>query len=128
MSADVVALTSPRVQWFVPGEPISWARAGRGGRTTFTPKRVRDAEAHIVVEFWKAHPEHTLFGGDVALHVEFFAGQKRRRDIDNQVKLVMDALNGVVWGDDAQVQSLVAHRRGAVGDEVPGTWIVVEAR
>lgn len=120
-------LAPPQVQFFVPGEPISWARAGHAGRRSFTPKRVRDAQAHIVVEFWKAHPQHVPWDGDVSLSVQFFNGNRRRRDIDNQLKLVMDALNKVVWVDDVQVQRVTAERRPAVGDEVAGTWIVVEA-
>lgn len=120
-------LAPPRVQFFVPGEPISWARAGRSGRRSFTPKRVRDAQAHITVEFWKAHPHHVPWDGDVSLSVQFFNANRRRRDIDNQLKLVMDALNGVVWVDDVEVQRVTAERRPAVGDEVAGTWIVVEA-
>ncbi len=34
-----------------------------------------------------------------------------RPDCDNQVKLICDALNKVVWNDDAQVASLSFERR-----------------
>lgn len=34
-------------------------------------------------------------------------------DIDNQVKAVLDALNGVVWEDDVQVSDLSVSRRWA---------------
>lgn len=37
-------------------------------------------------------------------------------DIDNQVKAVLDALNGVVWEDDVQVSDLVISRRWAEHD------------
>lgn len=34
-------------------------------------------------------------------------------DIDNQVKAILDALNGVVWEDDVQVSDLAVSRRWA---------------
>lgn len=127
-AAEIVELVRPSVQWFVPGEPRAKARARVTRNGTFTPRVTRDAEAQIVAEFWKAFPQHIPWDGDVSLHVEFFRGTRRRVDIDNLLKLVQDALNGVVFVDDSQIVSLSASRRGAVGDEVAGTWIVVEAR
>ena len=44
-------------------------------------------------------------------------------DVDNVAKLVMDALNGVAWGDDAQVVALVACKAPRVGDR---DWYEVE--
>ena len=43
-------------------------------------------------------------------------------DIDNLVKLLLDALNGVVWRDDAQVVQLVARK---VYGETEQTRLVV---
>lgn len=114
------------IQFFVAGEPRAKARARVTRHGTFTPKATRDAEAQIVVDFWKAYPGHLPWDGDVSLSVTFYRGTKRRVDVDNLLKLVQDALNGVVFVDDAQIVTLTARKCGAVGDEVPGTWIVVE--
>lgn len=49
----------------------------------------------------------------------------KRPDIDNLVKGVLDALNGVAWLDDKQVVELVAKKCWADGD--PMTLITVES-
>jgi len=43
---------------------------------------------------------------DVSVSVEFYFGDRRRRDIDNYNKLVLDSLNDIVWVDDVQIQEL----------------------
>jgi Holliday junction resolvase RusA-like endonuclease len=63
--------------------------------------------------------------GRVRVYLDFLEGARQRpQDIDNLVKLVLDALNGVAWLDDQQVVSLVASvfRRQAT----PQTRIIVE--
>lgn len=53
---------------------------------------------------------------EVRLHF-FFARQRhrlgphaQRPDLDNLVKLVLDALNGVAWADDGQVSHVIASK------------------
>jgi len=36
------------------------------------------------------------------------------KDVDNLVKLVLDALNGVVWDDDSQILALSASKQLSV--------------
>jgi Holliday junction resolvase RusA-like endonuclease len=48
-----------------------------------------------------------------------------RPDIDNLVKLGLDALNGVAYIDDGQVYWLNAEKRYVGPDEQPGTEILV---
>lgn len=55
-------------------------------------------------------------------------GQKERPgkpDIDNVVKLVMDAMNGVVYRDDTQAVMTVSLKRYAVENEPPGVTVTV---
>ena len=53
--------------------------------------------------------------GRVKLTIELCAPDKRRRDIDNHVKAVQDALTHAnIWGDDEQVDVLLVVR-GAIG-------------
>jgi crossover junction endodeoxyribonuclease RusA len=40
------------------------------------------------------------------LTVTLFFGTKRTHDADNYSKLLLDALTGIVWEDDSQVQDL----------------------
>jgi Holliday junction resolvase RusA-like endonuclease len=43
------------------------------------------------------------FEHQVLVHLNFYNGNKRRRDIDNMAKLILDALNKEAFDDDYQV-------------------------
>ena len=47
-------------------------------------------------------------------------------DLDNYAKAVLDALNGVFWGDDGQITSLHLQKHYGEPGEEPGIEIVVE--
>lgn len=103
-------MSSVVVRFTVPGEPRSKERPrhGKGGRT-YTPKTTADAEAKVAWWFKNAAPdwlvdEENPFG----VFARFVAGTRRRRDSDNMIKLVLDALNHVTWRDDFQVKEIVA--------------------
>ncbi len=51
---------------------------------------------------WKKKPLET----DVCLNVVLYFGDKITRDIDNYNKILLDALTGIVWLDDSQVNEL----------------------
>lgn len=44
---------------------------------------------------------------EIDLTVKLYFGTKRRVDIDNFNKLLFDSLNGLIWKDDSQIQSMV---------------------
>lgn len=89
----------------VPGEPLGKARPRVTKNGTFTPKATAQAEARVVAAFLKAYGRVIP---DVAhtwvLSVEFHRYERTVRDMDNLVKLVMDALNGHAYQDDSQVE------------------------
>lgn len=97
-------------EFVVPGEPRSKARprVTRLGHT-YTPKTTQDAETAV-------REAYTASGGDImtgtlGIDVLFCNGTRIRKDIDNQLKLVLDALNGVAYADDHQVMQARVRRR-----------------
>jgi len=70
---------------------------GKGIKTTYQ----WEAKAQ-----WKGKP----IQGDVQLAIDFYFGSKRRRDLDNQNKLILDALSGIVYEDDSQIAVLTLRR------------------
>ena len=108
------------IQFFVACVPRGKARARilRSGRS-YTPKTTVDLEQLIG---WKCKMLTDLpLKGPVWLTVEAtyaypkaFSRKQRENthwktskpDLDNTVKLVQDALNGIAWADDAQVARL----------------------
>jgi Holliday junction resolvase RusA-like endonuclease len=113
------------IQFTVPGEALAFARA-RLGKTGmhFTPKPQRDFMATIKALAADAMGDLPLLDGPLELKALVVfplpkSAPKRkpptwkstRPDASNHVKLLEDALNGIVWRDDAQVASLHVWKR-----------------
>lgn len=109
------------LNFYFPITPIAKGRArvSRYGHV-FTPKKTRDFEEEI-----KTHAKILMLGKpifDTALNVEVAFVFKRPKsvkikkrkhptikpDCDNLIKSLFDALNGVVWTDDAIVVNVSA--------------------
>jgi Holliday junction resolvase RusA-like endonuclease len=86
-------------------EPASKARPrfAKGGRT-YTPAESRKAEARTAA--WLRQCFDEPMTGNVALACLFFRPNRQRIDVDNMLKHVCDAANGIIWHDDSQVSSV----------------------
>ena len=51
---------------------------------------------------------------DCAMEIILFFKDRRRRDVDNYNKLILDSLEGIVYEDDKQVQELTVKKRISV--------------
>lgn len=123
-------LYDPRIvlTFVSPGEPVSKSRArftGKGSKTrAYTPEKTRQAEENMG---WLARQAGATGQADgdssFGLFTMFFCGTWQRRDADNMLKLVSDALTGVVWKDDDQVVEMSARLQRGVDD--PRTHVAV---
>lgn len=86
------------------GEPKSKQRARVTTRGTYTPVETKQAEQNIATAYQRTRSEQFRFG--IVMSIDFYNGNKRRRDVDNMAKLVLDALNKVAYADDYQVVEL----------------------
>ena len=107
------------------GEPLPKERprvVRQHGKTrTFTPTRTLKAEEALT---WAMRQVvRRCLKEPLCLYVNFYRATKRRVDLDNLVKLVLDAGNRVIWSDDSLVQSLSANLFYA--DPDPRTEIVL---
>jgi len=82
----------------------------------YTPKKTRDAEGYFLSQAIKQKPEKPLEGA-LSVKISFFRIKPsnysskiiywaQKPDLDNLVKLVLDALNKVFYLDDSQVVEL----------------------
>ena len=138
---------SRKIEFFVPGTPVGKGRpraARRGaGVVMFTPEKTAGYEALVAAAASNAMRAEAgpLFTGPLEAVLEMripipaswskahkaaaLAGTElptSKPDIDNVAKAILDACNGVVFRDDAQVVMLVATK--AFSDE-PGVLVVI---
>ncbi len=124
-----------RLSFNVPMTPVAWARAGSNGKHRFTPERAAKAKKTIRDYGYAAMHPRKPTPNPVVLAVRFIfptpaswpkakraaAFEKRllhtqKPDLSNLIKLVEDALIGIVFVDDAQVVTLDVHKNwGGVG-------------
>lgn len=96
---------APVLAFTIPGDPKAKARA----RTTkaggsYTPKSVVEAEEAVA---WAARAAGARVDeGSLGLQCVFYTANWRKRDVDNLLKLVADALNKVAYLDDSQVSEM----------------------
>jgi len=118
----------------IAGAPQQQERHGfrvRGKRVNaYDPPKSKQAKKNLAAELGArrclpSEPLETEIGVSLVFH-EKLTGRQQAKDIDNYAKLVLDAMNGLVYADDVQVVQLeVKLVRGA---ESPGTEITVWTR
>ena len=109
----------------IPGDPVPKGRPRVYRGHGVTPSRTRIAESRIRADFMAKYPDGEPFDGPVKVVVEFWKAKRGRPDLDNLVKLVTDALNGVAYRDDEQIKRLkadVCEPDPLVKGRRPGTW------
>jgi Holliday junction resolvase RusA-like endonuclease len=136
----VIASLSPPASWAItvhtPPVPKARPRLGRG--RVFTPRTTELAE-HRIRETFEREVGGAPLAGPIELHVVVYLAQPaslakrdrltarptRRPDLDNFVKVALDALNGAAFTDDAQVVRIVAEKRYAI-DSAPRWHIALD--
>lgn len=136
-----------KIEFFVPGTPVGKGRpraARRGtGVVMFTPEKTAGYEALVAAAASNAMRAEAgpLFTGPLEAVLEMripipaswskahkaaaLAGTElptSKPDIDNVAKAILDACNGVVFRDDAQVVMLIATKAFS---EEPGVRVVI---
>jgi len=90
----------------VEGEPPSKARPRFSSRgRVYTPKKQVEAERYLSWRLKQAFKEP--LEGNIAVGCVFYRSTHQRIDVDNMMKHVLDAANGVCWIDDSQVTAIL---------------------
>ena len=127
--------------FFIPGKPVGKGRPKFGNGRTYTPEKTVNYENLVQVCFMKAYPGAEPIKARVPVVVLMTAfypipvrkSEKQRDrmtaglvvptvkpDADNVAKIVLDALNGIAYYDDAQIVGLHVLKRYA---EEPGVKV-----
>lgn len=108
------------IEAWIPGKPVPWQRTRNGRRTDERYGAWKDLAAGVMLQ--ARMPDGKLEGpvaaratvkpGGIAVvfyNVDYLERPRGLRgDLDNYVKGVLDAANGVMYGDDAQVSLIAA--------------------
>lgn len=114
--------------------PVAKGRPRFARGIAYTPKATKDAEKRIrdaAKDAFKSDPYDGAVDVAVMFYLERPKSKSRKKhplhlgrpDVDNFAKLVLDALNGIVWVDDGQVVNLFCAKRYA--DDMAGPCIEV---
>ncbi len=143
MSPDIYARFTPArsgappdVDLAIPGVPAAKQRPRFSGGRTYTPQKTVNYETYLKGIFAEARPDGPLEGPLMVEFVFYMPEPKsmpkrdrgrqlphtKRPDKDNLEKIVLDAGNGVLWIDDAQVYATLGIK---VYGEAPRTEIRV---
>ncbi len=90
------------------GEPVAWERTGGFKGRRYTPTKTKHGERDLAMCLRTAVTDRPWYS-NVAIVAIFFVSTRQRKDLDNCLKLVMDAGNQAnVWRDDCQVTAQAA--------------------
>lgn len=94
-----------------------YSRTKKGG--LMLNERARAYREEVIYLIGKGH---TKLDGRLAVRIDAYAPDRRKRDISNLEKCIGDALTHAgVWKDDEQIDQLIINRKGI---ETPGRVIV----
>jgi len=116
------------MRFVIPGQFVPYVRMTRRGKYV-SDRAQRYLNSQQVLAWWFNSQmtengwgmiARTPIAVDITIQM---TGGLHRQDLDNQVKAILDAANGIVWSDDRWVDSLTARR--ILGD-VDQVVVVVE--
>ncbi|MCR2833459.1 RusA family crossover junction endodeoxyribonuclease [Qipengyuania sp. RS5-5] len=92
---------------------------GRGSRGVYMFESVRQAKDAIG---WEARSQYhgEPLEGPLAVKIDLYWPDRRKHDIDN-IKVLLDALTGILWVDDGQIVELSLTKR--YDKENPGVML-----
>lgn len=114
-------------------EPVAKQRARVTRFGTYTPKETVKYE-NALRDLSRAFAPPSPYNVPIVVRMRFFVSRPKktkfwvpavRPDLDNYVKAVKDALNGVIWTDDGRITRIEAEKLYAT-ERKPGVEIEVE--
>ena len=111
------------ISFTISGQPVPFARARSNGAQRFTAPKQRAAMNTVRAAAIKAKGRHVIYAPGIPLQIEILASWEypkswpkarkvpqwhtSRPDADNIGKLVCDAVNGIIYTDDAQIATVM---------------------
>jgi Holliday junction resolvase RusA-like endonuclease len=113
----------PALTFHVPGNPRSWKRAARGNGRTYVDTASAMYRNLVVLAAGAARPDGWDRARRYFVSIEVTYPTRVHVDLDNVAKQANDALNGILWDDDSQLDEL--HVKRLWTHEDPGLRVTV---
>ena len=95
------------MKFLVPGQPRPKQRPRTSKGRFYSP--TGKEEDRIKGHLWAQMRSGKVFEGDLEVFVYFWRKNKVRADLDNLLKTILDAANGIIWKDDRQIVTIHAY-------------------
>lgn len=96
------------------GNPLSTNHVYPTGCFGGRPRTYMSKNASTLKENYQLEAKYQYNGkpyqNSIFAQIRLYFGDKRRRDIDNYHKLSLDALTGIAWEDDSQIQRMIIEK------------------
>jgi len=69
-------------------------------------KAIKEAYQWEAKSQWEGKP----IEGDIQVYAKIYFGTKRRCDVDNFSKIMLDSLTGIAWVDDSQIRRMTVEK------------------
>jgi Holliday junction resolvase RusA-like endonuclease len=106
------------IRLFLPISPQPKLRPRLGRNGAYTPQKTKQYESAVAMMLRAQYKQEPILGAIRAKFV-FYMGQPKKKvrehhtvrpDLDNLIKAVKDAANGILWKDDSQIVALMARK------------------
>ena len=94
------------IELTIQGEPIAMMRPRLGREHTYNPQK--DLKVRMKWEISVLWPYPKILG-DLGINLIFQVSNKNK-DLDNMVKFILDAMEGIVFKNDRQVSEIYARK------------------
>jgi Holliday junction resolvase RusA-like endonuclease len=110
------------IKFVIDCEATSWKRPAAKATSKFYTDTNRDGKLKLINTISKKDIPIVPIKTPIALSVDFVFRSKskdnhgnpyvskNKKDIDNLLKLLLDAFNGIIWDDDSLIHSVVANK------------------
>jgi Holliday junction resolvase RusA-like endonuclease len=112
---------SELVRFFVAGNPIPKQSFKMGKHGGYTPENVKAWSAQVQAEAMRYVQDK--IDGNVFVKMYFYMPNKRRVDLDNLSKNVLDSVKDICFGDDSTVTRLLITK--SVCKDNPGVLVAI---
>jgi|TARA_Y100000310_G_C20202678_1_gene587654 Holliday junction resolvase RusA-like endonuclease len=121
------------IQFSIPSNPISvnsYLKNTQFGRK-FTPPKTKEyieqtqisAKKHLLLNKSSLEQAQLPTSKPLTMSLTYYFSDKRRRDIDNYSKCILDALQTIIYNDDNQIQHLTLSK--CIDKENPRTEVTI---